>query len=89
MVPVAFEGFLWLELEDGYDVWLDGVRLVRERRRGAAINGSVRCELVLAAGEHRLVVLVEDVAGASAFGARLGDRASGAPPSGLVHGLAK
>lgn len=80
-----FEGYLWLEVEDGYDVWLDGKRLVRERRRGAAINGSVRLDVTLAPGTHELVVLLEDVGGASAFGARLGDRASGAPPAGLVH----
>jgi prenyltransferase beta subunit len=78
------EALLWLELEDGWDVWLDGQRLSRERRRGAAINGDVKLPLRLAPGTHPLLVLVEDVGGAAAFGARLSDVDNRAPPVGLA-----
>jgi hypothetical protein len=74
-----FRGWLWLELEDGWDVWLDGARVGFERRVGSAINGDVRFELDLAPGAHRLVVLVEDVGGAAAFGARVSAPDAGAP----------
>ena len=50
---------------------------------GAAISGDVRVPLELAPGEHRLVVLVEDVGGSAAFGARLTDATNGAPPARL------
>jgi hypothetical protein len=79
--PLA--AWLWLDLEDGWDVWLDRRRLSRERRVGAAISGDVRVPLELAPGEHRLVVLVEDVGGSAAFGARLTDATNGAPPARL------
>ena len=82
-VRAPAQAFLWLELEDGWDVWLDGKRLSRERRVGSAINGDVRIALELAPGEHRLVVLVEDVGGAAAFGARLSDATNGPPPATL------
>jgi len=74
-----FEGWLWLDLEDGWDVWIDGARASRERRVSAAINGDVRIPLELGPGTHTLVVLVEDVGGASAFGARLSGPDAGAP----------
>ena len=77
------EAWLWLELEDGWEVWLDDRRLSRALRRQAAINGDVRIPLELTPGEHRLVVLVEDAYGVAAFGARLTDTANGAPPAGL------
>jgi hypothetical protein len=75
----SFGGYLWLELEDGWDVWLDDRRLSRERRVRSAINGDVRIELDLSPGVHRLVVLVEDEHGAAAFGARVTNLANTAP----------
>lgn len=77
---------LWLELEDGWDVLLDGERLSRERRVQAAMNGDVRIPLRLAPGDHRLVLLVEDVGGAAAFGALLSAAAGGPPPAALEVG---
>ncbi|HVS17920.1 MAG TPA: hypothetical protein VMT18_04910, partial [Planctomycetota bacterium] len=82
-----FRGWLWLELEDGWDLWIDGARASSERRVGSAINGDVRIELDLAPGVHSLVVLVEDVLGAAAFGARLSAPDAGAPGAG-IHGRA-
>jgi hypothetical protein len=78
-----FRGWLWLELEDGWDVWLDGARASCERRVGAAVNGDVRIALELAPGAHALVCLVEDAVGSAAFGARVSDRAGGAPGASL------
>jgi len=75
---------LWLELEDGWDVLLDGRRVSRERRIGAAITGDVKIPLELAPGLHRLTVLVEDVGGAVAFGARITSATNGAPPATLT-----
>ena len=63
---------LWLDLEDGWRVLLDGAEVSADRRVGAAIEGDVRVDLSLAPGVHELLVLAEDVYGASAFGARLG-----------------
>jgi hypothetical protein len=79
-----FRGWLWLELEDGWDVWIDGVRASRERRVGSAINGDVRIALELAPGAHRVVCLVEDAAGSAAFGARVSDLAGGAPGASIA-----
>ncbi len=78
------DALLWLYLEDGWDVWLDGARLSRERRVGSAIVGDVRIPLRLEPGEHLLVVLVEDVGGVAAFGARLSDALGGPPPDTLT-----
>jgi hypothetical protein len=66
---------LWLDLEDGWGVWLDGVELSRSQRVQAPIDGDVRVDVDLASGEHLLFVLVEDDIGASAFGMRVTDRA--------------
>jgi hypothetical protein len=65
------EALLWLELEDGWDVWLDGERVSRERRRAQAILPDVAVPLALGLGRHRLTVLVEDVLGQAIFGAQL------------------
>jgi hypothetical protein len=80
------DAWLWLDLEDGWSVWLDGRQLSCERRVGSAINGDVRVPLDLTPGEHQLVVLVEDVVGASAFGARLTDSANRRVPDALKAG---
>jgi hypothetical protein len=80
--PLAL--ILWLELEDGWDVLLDGKHVSHERRIGAAINGDVKIPLELASGRHRLTVLVEDVGGAVAFGARITSATNGAPPATLT-----
>ncbi len=82
------QALLWLYLEDGWDVWLDGARLSRERRVGSAIVGDVRVPLSLSPGEHLLVVLVEDVGGAAAFGARLSDALNGSAPPTLTTSIA-
>jgi hypothetical protein len=84
--PQPLEGVLWLELDDGWDVWLGGQRLARERKRerGAAGVDDVRLPIVLAPGEHLLIVLVEDLNGAAAFGARVSTADGGAPPPGLT-----
>ncbi|MCE9594860.1 MAG: terpene cyclase/mutase family protein [Planctomycetes bacterium] len=65
-----FDVELWLTVEDGWSVWLDGRRLSFERRVMAPIAESVRVPFALAPGEHALLVIVEDLYGAAAFGAR-------------------
>lgn len=79
----ACEAELWLELEDGWDVYLDGARVSHERRVGAAINGDVRIPLALAAGAHTLLVLASDDGGSAVFGARLSGTGESQPPAGL------
>jgi hypothetical protein len=66
---------LWLELEDGWDVYLDGARVSFEPRVGAPLPNEVPIPLRLSAGEHLLLVLSEDDGGSSVFGARLSDAA--------------
>jgi hypothetical protein len=77
---------LWLELDDGWDVYLDGARLAFERRVASAIDGDVHVPLTLAPGEHRLLVLISDDGGAAAFGALLSGTAQDAPPAALRAG---
>jgi len=77
------EACLWLELEEGWDVWLDGRRLSRERRRALVVRPDYSIDLVLEPGEHLLAVLVEDRNEASAFGALLSGRDGGAPPAAI------
>lgn len=79
----GLEARLWFEFEDGWDVWLDGVRLARERRRNPKVTPDVSFLLRLTPGKHLLTVLVEDRTGPSAFGAQLAGVRGGPPPSGL------
>ena len=80
------EPLLWLELEDGWDVYLDGARVSHERRIASAINGDVRVPLSVAPGEHALVVLISDDGGAAAFGAMLSAGDDGTVSPGLEIG---
>lgn len=77
------EALLWFEFDDGWDIWLDGQRLSRERPRGGNRIQDVSVPLRLAAGEHLLTVLVEDLKGLTVFGALLSGADNGAPPSGV------
>jgi hypothetical protein len=69
--PVAVR--LWFDLEDGWDIYLDGARISHGRRVQAAIDASLDVEVELAPGSHSLVCLVEDALGAAAFGLRVSD----------------
>ena len=80
----ALEALLWLELDDGWDVWFDGQRLSRELRRGGNRPCQVSFPLRLAPGEHVLTVLVEDLKGMAVFGALLNGRDNGPPPEALL-----
>jgi hypothetical protein len=80
----ALETLLWLQLDDGWDVWLDGKSLSRELRRGAKRSEDVSVPLRLEPGLHLLTVLVEDLKGMAVFGALLAGRDNGPPPAGLV-----
>lgn len=78
------DAIFWPQLEDGWQVWLDGKLLSSERRMQAPIEESVQVPLALRAGTaHTLLVLVEDWRGASAFGARITDREGRALPAGV------
>jgi hypothetical protein len=81
--PEPATATLWFEFQEGWDVWLDGQRLTRERRRNSRVLGDVFCPLQLAPGEHLLTVLLEDLKGPAAFGARLDGGSGGPPPAGL------
>ena len=82
--PAPVELVLWLELEDGWDVYLDGVRVSFDRRVASAINGDVRIPLALVPGEHELLVLISDDGGAAAFGAQMSAGDGAAPPDRLL-----
>lgn len=70
-LDAPLEATLWLEVEDRYDVYLDGTRLATTQRIAGAIDGREALHFELARGEHRLVCLIEDFGGAAAFGARI------------------
>jgi len=72
-VAEALCAILWLELEDGWDVYLDGERVSFELREAAPLPNEVPIELSLAPGEHTLLVLCEDDTGSAVFGARVSD----------------
>ena len=77
---------LWLTLEDGWSVWLDGRRISFDRRVMAPIEESVRVPFELAPGEHALVIVVEDLWGAAAFGARVVEPGGEPPGSWFAAG---
>lgn len=79
----ALEVLLWLQLDDGWDVLLDGQRVSRERRRGGRRFLDWSFPLRLTPGEHLLAVLVEDRKSMSTFGALLAGADNGALPSGV------
>ncbi len=61
---------LWIQAEDGWRAFLDGREVGRDERVQSAIDEVGTDPFEVAPGEHRLVVLVSDVLGASAFGLR-------------------
>lgn len=65
------DALLWLALEDGWRVLLDGVELSHGDRVQAPIRFDTQVPLTLAPGAHELVIVVEDAKGAAAFGARI------------------
>jgi hypothetical protein len=73
----ALDAHLWLEVEDAWRVYVDGVLVGSSQRQQGAIDGSESCALKLTAGEHLLLCLVEDERGAAAFGARLSAKDGG------------
>jgi prenyltransferase beta subunit len=80
--PVA--ALLWLALDDGWDVWLDGKSLSRELHRTLIGPEDVAIPLRLTPGEHLLTVLVEDRRGGTPFGAVLTDADNLGPPVGIT-----
>ncbi len=74
---------LWIQAEDGWRAFLDGREVGRSERVQSAIEELPTDAFDVAAGEHKLVVLVSDVLGASAFAARLSD-AEGRPAPALA-----
>lgn len=78
---------LWFDLEDGWDIYLDGARISHGRRVQAAIDASLSVDVTLAPGSHTLLCLVEDALGAAAFGlqltARDGSPLEPAPKTGV------
>jgi prenyltransferase beta subunit len=71
------ELILWCEFQDGWDVWVDGTSISRERRRVMNRHEVAAFPLRLTPGNHRLVVLVEDAKGVTVFGAQLTSRDNG------------
>ncbi len=65
------EAVLWLEVEDPWKVFLDGVLVGHSQRVQGPADGRVPVPLQVSRGEHTLLVLVEDELGPAFFGARL------------------
>jgi hypothetical protein len=65
------EAVLWFDIEDGYDLYLDGARVANDNRAQGPIDNSVRVPVSLARGKHSLVCVVEDALGSAVFGARI------------------
>ena len=82
----ATEALLWLTVEDGWRVFLDGEEISSGRRVQAPLRPDVQVPLTLEPGEHRLVVLLEDALGVAAIAARLSD-AHGRPTTAVRAGL--
>ena len=90
-VPAELSGplsaSLWLRVEDGWHVVLDGTTQSQGLRIASAILEDVEVPLQLETGHHSLWVFVHDEGGASAFSARLTDSSGGALPDGAVTWL--
>lgn len=65
------EALLWLEVEDPWKVFLDGVLVGHSQRVQGPADGRVCVPLKLTRGEHTLLALVEDELGPAFFGARI------------------
>lgn len=65
---------LWLTTEDGWRAFVDGEEVGASRKAGTPILEDSLVDLELAPGGHELVIWLEDLGGAAAFGARLTDR---------------
>ena len=59
---------LWLELNDGWQVWFNGAKVSEGRRVQVPSDPNVHVPLVLEPGWHQIVVLVEDVRYGADFG---------------------
>ncbi|MBK7643947.1 MAG: terpene cyclase/mutase family protein [Planctomycetes bacterium] len=79
----ALDVLFWPRFEDGIKVWLDGKPVVESLRMQSAIEDCMHVDLSLAPGVHELVVLIGDVGGAAAFGARFSDAQGKALPAGF------
>ena len=79
----ALDATLWFAFEDPWKVWIDGKLVSSELRVASPIREDVVVPVTLEPGVHALVVLVADETGASAFSARITDRAGKALPSGF------
>jgi len=82
-----FDATLWFDLEDGWDVYLDGARISNGRRVQGPIDMSLSVDVTLARGEHSLACIVEDALGAAAFGVCVLARDGSAPSSELEVGV--
>jgi hypothetical protein len=78
---------LWLALEDGWRVYLDGAEVSRGERVQAPIRPDVQVPVTLAPGVHELVVIVEDALGAAAFALRI-SAPDGRPLDAVTGGIA-
>jgi len=82
--PEPLRALLWLTLEDGVKVWLDGKPIGESLRTQSAIEEFLQLELTLAPGVHELVVLLADDRGAAAFAARFSDARGKPLPAGFT-----
>jgi hypothetical protein len=79
-LPVRF----WVQAEDGWRLFLDGAEIAQSARVQSAIEEAEAGAALLAPGEHRLVVLVSDLLGASAFAFRASRDDGGPLPAGFA-----
>jgi len=77
---------LWLALEDGHRVLVDGEQVAFSERVQAPIRPEIPVPVRLAPGVHELLVVVEDAKGSAAFGLRLSG-ADGEPIAGVTAGI--
>jgi len=82
--PEPLRALLWLTLEDGVKIWLDGKPIGESLRTQSAIEEYLRLELALAPGTHELLVLLADDRGAAAFAARFSDERGKPLPAGFT-----
>lgn len=71
---------LWLELNDGWEVWFDGKQVSEGRRVQVPSDPSVHVALELQPGWHQIAVLVEDVRYGADFGLLLCSPDGSPPP---------
>jgi hypothetical protein len=76
---------LWLALEDGWSVWLDGEQIAFDQRITAPIAEELVANFQLSPGPHFLLILVDEEYGNTPFSCRISSKSGETPENFRTH----